>query len=68
MELNHIDGLPNKDRGLLQQLPVPLQDLVGCFAHVFALPKGLTPIRDCDNQIPLLPMLGLCRCIHIVML
>lgn len=53
MELCHIQSLPDKDQSILQSLPEQLQSLLPRLAHVFALPQGLPPMRDCDHHIPL---------------
>ena len=50
MELCHIATLPDKDNQLVQDLPEALQHLIARFSHVFALPQGLPPARDCDHQ------------------
>jgi hypothetical protein len=55
LELCHITMLPDKDTRLVQELPEALQHLLARFSHVFALPQGLPPARDCDHHIPLLP-------------
>lgn len=47
--------LSDKEHDIYASLPVQVQDIIQQFAAIFELPKGMPPIRDCDNQIPLLP-------------
>jgi hypothetical protein len=55
MEVYSAEDISEKDQSILHSLPVPLQDLLLWFSHVFAMPHGLPPAHDCDHQIPLIP-------------
>lgn len=55
LELCNLEDLPEQYQLLLQPLPVQLQSLLSRFSHIFALPHGLPPARDCDHHIPLIP-------------
>lgn len=55
MQLCPIEVLPDKDQSIIQLLPPQLQQLLENYIHVFIVPHGLPPIRDCDHHIPLIP-------------
>jgi hypothetical protein len=55
VQVCNILELSDKEQDIYASLPVQVQDIIQQFAAIFELPKGMSPIRDCDHQIPLLP-------------
>jgi hypothetical protein len=50
-----LQDLSDKEQSILKGLPDDIQRLLHKYSTVFDVPQGMSPVRDCDHKVPLLP-------------